>query len=412
MIAFKRFVLSNGLRVIVHEDKSTPFVSCNVVYNVGSKDENPDFTGMAHLFEHYMFSGSKNIPDYDFHLQKIGAVNNAFTTQDLTQYYSIVPANNFEIPLWLEADRMLELAFNERQLEVQKHVVSEEFKENFLNVPFGDMWLIFNNFLYNKTPYKWLPIGKSLDHIAKVDMPLMKDFYYRFYRPNNAVLVLAGNVVAEEVMPAVEKWFGDIPAAAPKPTSYPEDSPQTAERRLTVKRAVPYDMLIKGWKCCGRLHDDFYALDLISDLFGSGHSSFLYKKFVIDEKLFVDLTAYISETLLTNVFMIIGNPAEGVSIEEADKKLSDFLYAFKYNDDIDTDLQKVKNKAESALLAGEIRPDDRASALGIAETFSEADAVLHRRDKYFAVDTGQLHRVTHNLFLPETCNTLFYKAEK
>ena len=412
MISFKRFVLDNGLRVIVHEDRSTPFVSCNVVYNVGSKDENPDFTGMAHLFEHYMFSGSKNIPDYDLPLQRIGAVNNAFTSQDITQYYSIVPANNIEIPFWLESDRMLELAFNERQLEVQKNVVSEEFKENFLNVPFGDMWLVFNDFIYDKMPYKWLPIGKSLDHIAKVDMPLMKDFYYRFYRPNNAVLVLAGNVSADDMFPLADKWFGSIPAAAPKSTSYCFDSPQVAERRLTVSREVPYDMLIKGWKCCGRLDDDYYALDLISDLFGSGHSSYLYKKFVLEEKLFVELTAYITENLLSNVFILIGNPAEGVTIEEADKRLSDFLYAFRYDDNIASDLQKVKNKVESSLLANEIRLDDRASALGVAETFSHAETVLDRREKYFAVDIAQLQRVSSDLFLPETCNTLFYKAKK
>lgn len=411
MIDFKRFILPNGLHVIIHEDNSTPLASCNVVYNVGSKDENPDVTGMAHLFEHYMFSGSIHIPNYDYHLQKVGAVNNAYTSQDITHYYSIVPANNIEIPLWLESDRMLELAFNAEQLEVQKHVVSEEFKENFLNVPFGDLWMVFNDFIYDRCPYKWLPIGKSLDHIAMVDMAMMKDFYYRFYRPNNAVLVIAGNVVADELMPLVEKWFCEIPAAEPKRNSYMSDPVQTAARNLTVERDVPYGMLVKGWRCCSRLDDEFYAFDLISDMFGSGHSSYLYKKFVLEEKLFVDLTACVSGTLFSNVFMVIGRPADGISIEEADKKLSDYLFGFSYGDSCEYDLQKVKNKAESALLAGDIRIDDRASALGLAETFSCVEDFQNERDKYFRVSCEQLHSVTDSLFVPEKCNTLFYKPK-
>ena len=409
---FKRFVLKNGLRVIVHEDNSTPLVSCNVVYNVGSKDENPDFTGMAHLFEHFMFTGSKNVPDYDYYMQKIGAINNAYTTQDVTHYYSVAPANNFEIPLWLESDRMLELAFDEQQLEIQKHVVSEEFKENFLNVPFGDMWMIFNDFVFEKCPYKWLTIGKSLEHIAKVDMDLMKDFFYRFYRPNNAVLVVAGNITSDTVMPKVEKWFSDIPSAEAKSVDYQQDDEQNGERYLEVERDVPYGMIVKGWKCPGRLEPDFYALDLLSDLFGSGHSSYFYKKFVMEEKLFVDLTAYITGTTLVNTYMVVGRPADGVSLEEADKRLSDFIYNFNFGHECEKDLQKVKNKAETMILSNEIRIDDRASAFGLAEIYSCVEDFQDEMKKYFDVDIVDLQHIMNTMLIKEKSNTLFYKAKR
>ncbi|MCQ2286947.1 MAG: insulinase family protein [Bacteroidales bacterium] len=411
MIPFQRFVLKNGLRVIVHEDASTPLASCNVVYNVGSKDENPEMTGMAHLFEHFMFCGSKNIPNYDEPLQKVGGINNAYTSQDLTHYYSVVPAENIETSLWLESDRMLELAFDEEQLRIQKNVVSEEFKENFLNAPFGDVWMIFNDLLYDKMSYKWLPIGKNLNHIAAVEMPMMKDFFYRFYRPNNAVLVLAGNVHAEEMLPLVEKWFGDIPSSAPKNKSYLLDDEQLSEKRKRVERNVPYDLLVKGWKCGGRLERDFYVLDLISDLFGSGHSSYLYQKFITEEKLFVDLTAYVSGTLESNAFIVVGRPADGVSLEKADEILSSYLYDFQYDESIEKDLMKVQNKVESALLSNEIRIDDRATSLALAETFSRVEDFQEEQSIYRSVCAEEVKRITHQLFVQKSATTLLYKSK-
>lgn len=409
-LPFKRHILSNGLRLIVHEDHSTPLASCNVVYNVGSRDENPDMTGMAHLFEHFMFTGSKNIPDYDAQLQSVGAINNAYTTQDITHYYITLPAVNIEHALWLESDRMLELAFQQEKLDIQKHVVIEEFKENFLNRPYGDLWLLYNQFYFQKHPYQWLPIGKEISHIEKVSMEDMKNFFYRFYRPNNAVLTISGNVHFEEIVPLVEKWFGPIPAGPTLERQYPQEDHPTQHRMYEVERNVPADMLFKGWSTCGRLEADFYAYDMLSDLFGSGQSSYLYKKFVMEDAVFTDISAYITGTLDPGIFIVGGRPAEGISIEEADKRLSDYLYQLPQNCINTHDLQKVKNRVESIILQNDIKIEDRSSSLAVAECFNCAEDFNDETNRYFAVSEEQINTLYNNMFRQEQETTMYYRA--
>jgi len=409
-LPFKRHILSNGLRLIVHEDHSTPLASCNVVYNVGSRDENPDLTGMAHLFEHFMFTGSKNIPDYDAQLQSVGAINNAYTTQDITHYYITLPAVNIEHALWLESDRMLELAFQQEKLDIQKHVVIEEFKENFLNRPYGDMWLLYNQFYFQKHPYQWLPIGKEISHIEKVNMEDMKTFFYHYYRPNNAVLTISGDVRFEQIVPLVEKWFGPIPTGQAIIKQYPQEDPQREKRFVEYRRNVPADMLFKGWPTCGRLTRDFYAYDMLSDLFGSGQSSYLYKKFVIEDALFTDISAYITGTLDPGIFIIGGRPAEGVSIEEADRKLNDFIYQLPENSISSHDLQKVKNRVESIILQNDIKIEDRSSSLAVAECFSCAEDFNDETQRYFAVTEEQINTLCHKMFRQEQEATMYYKC--
>ncbi len=409
-LQFQRHILANGLRLIVHEDHSTPLASCNVVYNVGSRDENPDMTGMAHLFEHFMFTGSRNIADFDAQLQRVGAINNAYTTQDITHYYITLPAVNIEHALWLESDRMLELAFQQEKLDIQKHVVIEEFKENFLNRPYGDMWMLYNQFYFQKHPYQWLPIGKEISHIEKVTMDDMKAFFYTYYRPNNAVLTISGNVHFEEIVPLVEKWFGPIPAGPALMRKYPQEDCPTQHRMYKVKRDVPADMLFKGWPTCGRLDADFYAYDMLSDLFGSGQSSYLYKKFVIEEGIFTDLSAYISGTLDPGIFIIGGRPAEGVSIEEADRKLNDFIYQLPENSISSNDLQKVKNRVESIILQNDIKIEDRSSSLAVAESFSCAEDFNDETNRYFAVTEEQINTLCHKMFRQEQEATMYYKC--
>ncbi len=409
-LQFKRHILDNGLRLIVHEDHSTPLASCNVVYNVGSRDENPDMTGMAHLFEHFMFTGSKNIPDYDAQLQSVGAINNAYTTQDITHYYITLPAVNIEHALWLESDRMLELAFQQEKLDIQKHVVIEEFKENFLNRPYGDLWLLYNQFYFQKHPYQWLPIGKEISHIEKVSMEDMKNFFYRFYRPNNAVLTISGNVHFEEIVPLVEKWFGPIPAGPTLERQYPQEDHPTQHRMYEVERNVPADMLFKGWSTCGRLDKDFYAYDMLSDLFGSGQSSYLYKKFVMEDAVFTDISAYITGTLDPGIFIVGGRPAEGISIEEADKRLSDYLYQLPKNCINTHDLQKVKNRVESIILQNDIKIEDRSSSLAVAECFSCAEDFNDETNRYFTVSEEQINTLYNNMFRQEQETTMYYQA--
>ncbi|MBR4536337.1 MAG: insulinase family protein [Bacteroidales bacterium] len=409
-LQFQRHILSNGLRLIVHEDPSTPLASCNVVYRVGSRDENPELTGMAHLFEHFMFTGSKNIADFDAQLQSVGAINNAYTTQDITHYYITLPAVNIEHALWLESDRMMELAFQQEKLDIQKHVVIEEFKENFLNRPYGDLWLLYNQFYFQKHPYQWLPIGKEISHIEKVSMEDMKNFFYRFYRPNNAVLTISGNVHFEEIVPMVEKWFGPIPPGPALERQYPQEDHPTQHRLYEVERNVPADMLFKGWPTCGRLDKDFYAYDMLSDLFGSGQSSYLYKKFVMEDAIFTDISAYITGTLDPGVFIIGGRPAEGVSVEEADRKLNDLIYQLPENNISSHDLQKVKNRVESIILQNDIKIEDRSSSLAVAECFSRAEDFNNETQRYFAVSEEQINTLCNNMFRQEQETTMYYRA--
>lgn len=412
MLSIRKTVLDNGLRVIVHEDHTTPLAACNIVYNVGSRDEHPDHTGFAHLMEHFMFTGSKNVPDFDKVLQKVGAINNAYTSQDLTHYYEVLPANNLETALWLESDRMLELAFRQQSLDIQKQVVIEEFKENFLNRPYGDLMMLFNQMAYERHPYQWLPIGKKPEHIAEVDMDMIKDFYYRFYRPNNAVLVVAGNVHFDEVAALAEKWFGDIPPGDVPEKNYPKELPQKNLRIKTVERNVPSDVLMKGWLMCNRMHPDYYACDLLSDMFGTGQSSYLYQKLVNEQKLFTDISASIMGTTDEGLFLISGRPVEGVSIEDADAALCTYLYGFKPDNNFSHDLQKVQNRAESVLLNNEIKIDDRATNLAVGETISNVEYFLDERQHYFDVTEEQMLRLISEMLTEKRSNTLYYKMLK
>jgi zinc protease len=411
-IPFQRHTLKNGLRLIVHEDHTTPLISCQIVYSVGSKDEDSSQTGLAHLLEHFMFCGSINIEDYDAQLQTIGAINNAFTSQDLTCYYITLPANNIETALWLESDRMLSLAFNQEQLDIQKNVVMEEFKENFLNRPFGDLWSEFYKIVFKKHPYQWLPIGKELSHIEEVKMKQVEDFYNKFYNPNNAVITIAGDVNFEKAKDLVEKWFGEIPKGSDIKHTYMQEDVQLHANRNEIFRDVPYDMLMKGWRMCGRRDEDFYAFDLLSDMLGSGQSSYLYKELVLNQKIFTDITAYITATNDPGIFVITGRPADGVTIEEADEALNQFIYNFSGGDDLERNLQKVKNKVDSILLNNEIKIEDRASILAISETISSVEDFENDRNRYFLVTEKQIIDIIRLNIVFNKENTLFYRKKK
>lgn len=410
-IPFQRYKLKNGLRLLVHEDHTTPLASCNVIYYVGSRDENPERTGMAHLLEHFMFSGSKHIPIYDVPLQNVGAINNAYTSQDITSYYLTLSANNIETALWLESDRMLSLAFNQEQLDVQKQVVMEEFKENYLNRPFGDLWAIFNKLVFEKHPYQWLPIGKELSHIEGVTMDHIHEFYDRYYNPSNAVISISGNVVFKDVVQLVEKWFGDIPSGPTLSHTYPAEPQQTAKRFMEVCKDVPYDMIMKGWRMCGRKSDQFYTFDLLSDMLGSGQSSYMHEELVLKQKLFTDITAYITSTNDPGVFIIGGRPAEGVTLEEADAGLTEYIYSFNGEPNFARNLQKVKNKVESLLLHNEIKAEDRGAVLAISETIGSVEEFENDKDRYFSVTENDVLDIFKKEITSQQENTLYYRKK-
>lgn len=407
-ILFTRQILSNGLHVLVHEDHTTPLAACTIVYRVGSRDEDPDCTGLAHLMEHFMFSGSDHAPDFDLALQKVGAINNAYTSQDLTCYYIVLPANNIETALWLESDRMAALSFSQQGLDVQKQVVMEEFKETCLNQPYGDLMMLMYGLSYQKHPYQWLPIGKELSHIEQVDMEIIRKFHDTFYCPANAILVVAGNVHADEIFAMADKWFGDIPAGDRNPHRYPQEPPSTENRLKEVCKPVPDDMLFKSWLMCERTAPDYCAYDLLSDILGTGQSSYLYRKFVIEDRLFTDISASVSGSADKGLFFINGRPSEGISIEQADEVLSKYLSDFQFDNKLFYDLQKVKNNAESIILERNLKVEDRANTLATGEFYSRAEDFADERTGYFAVTEEDIRRITETMFKKECGNTLYY----
>jgi predicted Zn-dependent peptidase len=321
MIHFERTKLANGLTVIVHEDKTTPMVAVDVCYNVGSRDEHPDRTGFAHLFEHLMFGGSKHIPSYDEPLQKAGGDNNAYTSNDLTNYYLTVPKNNIETGFWLESDRMLELAFSKTSLDVQRNVVIEEFKQRQLNQPYGDVWPLIRQMAYKVHPYQWPTIGREISHIERATMQQVKDFFFSHYAPDNAVLVVTGDVRFDEVVKLAERWFGSVPNRKVKPRNIPQEPEQTEIREQTVVRDVPNDALYLAYHMSDRLDPNYYAADLVSDVLSNGNSSRMYVNLVQKEKLFTELDAYLSGDFEPGLFVVSGKPSDGISLEVARKAI-------------------------------------------------------------------------------------------
>jgi predicted Zn-dependent peptidase len=408
-IPFSRNILPNGLHVLVHEDHTTPLAACTIVYRVGSRDENPACTGLAHLMEHFMFSGSDHAPDFDLALQKVGAINNAYTSQDLTNYYIVLPANNIETALWLESDRLAALSFSQQGLDVQKQVVMEEFKETCLNQPYGDLMMQLYGLSYQNHPYQWLPIGKELSHIEQVDMSIIRNFHDTFYCPANAILVVAGNVHADEIFTLTDKWFGDIPAGKRNSHQYPQEVSAIENRMREVQKPVPDDMLFKSWLMCARTDTDYCTFDLLSDILGTGQSSYLYRKFVVEDQLFTDISASVAGSADKGLFFINGRPAEGVSIEKADEVLSKYLFDFQFNDKLSYDLQKVKNNAESIILERNLKVEDRANTLATGEFYSNAEDFADERIGYFAVTEDDIQRITDTMFKKSYGNTLYYK---
>lgn len=412
MIKFERYTLKNGLRVLIHEDHATPMAVLNILYDVGARDEDPEHTGFAHLFEHLMFGGSINIPNYDTPLQRVGGENNAFTSNDITNYYITLPAVNLETACWLESDRMLSLAFSEKSLEVQRNVVCEEFKQRYLNQPYGDVWLKLRPLAYQVHPYRWATIGKELAHIENAKMEEVRAFFDKFYHPANAILVLAGNVRPVEVLPLIEKWFGNIPGK-PKPIRNITPEPkQNAPRREIVHAKVPQDSIYIAFHGVGRLDTDFHAMDLITDLLSRGQSARLYQKLVKETGWFTDVNAYITGSLDPNLVVIEGKPSDQISMDEAEKALWEVLKELCEVQIDEKELQKVKNKTESLIAFGEMSILEKAMQLAYYELLGDAEGVNEENEKYLRVTTADIQRVATNIFREENSSTLVYFAEK
>jgi zinc protease len=412
MIHFERTKLANGLTVIVHQDKTTPMVAVDVCYNVGSRDEHPDRTGFAHLFEHLMFGGSKHIPMYDEPLQKAGGDNNAFTSNDLTNYYLTLPKNNIETGFWLESDRMLELAFSKSSLDVQRNVVIEEFKQRQLNQPYGDVWPLLRQLAYKAHPYQWPTIGREISHIEQATMQQVKDFFYAHYAPDNAVLVVTGDVEFDRIVQMADRWFGPIPNRNVKPRNIPKEPVQTELREQTVVRDVPSDSLYMAWHMSDRLNPNYFATDLVSDVLSNGNSSRMYVNLIQKEKLFTELDAYLSGDFEPGLFVVSGKPTDGVSLETARKAVERELDRMKQELVSDYELEKVKNKVEANIVYGEMNYLTKAMNLATNEILDDASLINSQVESYRSVSPLQIQEVSQQIFRPENCSVLNYIAKK
>lgn len=412
MIQVNHHTLSNGLRIVHNEDNSTQMVALNVLYDVGARDEDPEHTGFAHLFEHLMFGGSVNIPDYDVPVQNAGGENNAWTNNDITNYYITLPYQNVETGFWLESDRMLSLDFSPQSLEVQRQVVIEEFKQRNLNQPYGDAAHLLREMAYQNHPYRWPTIGKEISHIANATLEEVKSFFYRFYAPNNAILAVTGHISFDETVRLAEKWFAPIPAREISKRQLPAEKPQTAIRRRSVERKVPVDALYMAFHMCNRYHRAYHAFDIITDLLSNGRSSRFIQTLVQEKKLFTSIDAYISGSLDEGLLHITGKPASGVTLEQAEEAVWQELDKLKTVPVSEQELEKVKNRYESEQIFNNINYLNVATNLAFFELLGRAEDINLEVGKYRSVTVEQIQETARRAFVPENCNILYYKAIK
>jgi zinc protease len=410
MIAYTEFTLDNGLRVIVHEDHTVQIAVMNILYDVGSRDEDENKTGFAHLFEHLMFGGSVNIPNYDEPLQRVGGENNAFTNTDITNYYLTVPAANIETGFWLESDRMLSLSFDPNVLEVQRKVVIEEFKQRYLNQPYGDVWLKLRPLAYQVHPYKWATIGKDISHIERATMDDVKEFFFSHYVPNNAVLVVAGNVTVDQIRGLAEKWFAPIPPGKKIKRTLKAEPEQASKRQLIVEANVPANAFYKVYHMPGRFHDDYFAADLLSDVLGRGQSSRLYNTLVKEKEIFTSLSSFVMGTLDPGLLAISGRVKDGIAIEQAEDEVQQVVNEVLKNGVEQEELEKVKNQSQTTFEFDEVEVMNRAMNLAFASLSGDVERVNKEREVMNKVSTQDIMRVAEAILTEENASVMYYKA--
>ena len=406
-----RHTLANGLRIVHHEDSATQMVAVNVLYDVGARDENPKRTGYAHLLEHLMFEGSIHVPNYDTHVQLAGGENNAWTNNDLTNYYITIPHCNVETAFWLESDRMLGLALTEQSVEVQKGVVIEEFKQRHLNSPYGDVQHLIRSMAYKVHPYQWPTIGTCTEHIERATLADVMDFYQRHYTPDNAILSVVGNISFEEVIRLSEKWFGPIPKGNIVPRNLPQEPVQQRIRRKTVYRNVPSDMLAMAFHMGDRRSQEYHVCDLITDLLSAGQSSRLTQRLIHRDKLFTAIDAYIQGSIDNGLLIIMGRLTEGVTCQQAEAAVWKELEILRHESVPEEELAKVRNRSESERTFNNINYLNRAIHIALMELIGQDRELSDELSRYCSVTVDDLSRIARKLFLKRNCSVLHYKKK-
>lgn len=408
MIQYERFTLANGLRVIVHEDHSTPMVAVNLCYYAGARDESPERTGFAHLFEHLMFGGTPSVPDFDDPIQLAGGESNAFTNNDITNYYELVPAANLELALSLEADRMTNLTINSHSLEVQRKVVVEEFKETCLNEPYGNVWHHLADLAYESHPYRWPTIGLKPEHVSEATLEDVRAFYQKYYSPNNAVLIISGKVKTSEAKVLTQKWFGPIPAGPNIERKLPIEPPQQQLRQRLLREEVPSDALYLAFHMPSRVERRYYTIDLLSDVLGNGPSSRLYRRLLKEQQLFSYIDCYVTGTIDPGLLIIEAKPLTGVSLDQARAAIWAELDELKVNGIPARELQKLKNKVESTLIFSEVSVLNKAINLAFFELLGNVELINQEAHYYRAISTEDILAAARHTFIRDNCSDLAY----
>jgi zinc protease len=411
MIQFSAHTLANGLQVICHEDDSTPMAAFNLLYDVGARDESPERTGFAHLFEHLMFGGSAHAPDFDSHLQLAGGESNAFTNNDITNFYDIVPAENLETVFWLESDRMAALKLTEKALNTQRKVVLEEFKETCTNQPYGDVWHHLMELVYHKHPYRWPTIGLVPEHIKEANLEDVRGFFSKYYKPNNAILVVAGKVNTGEVLALAEKWFGDIKSNVRTKRQLPEEPLQTAFRSKIVEADVPSDAIYMAFRVPARMDAAFFAVDMLSDILSNGDSSRLYRRLKKERKLFADIDAYVTASFDPGLLVIEGKVADGIEMAAAENAIWEILEEMKHEAISDDELQKHKRRLESSTVFSECNVLNKAINLAYYAAAGNADFINEEMQHYLDLTPDDLQLSANKFFIKENCSTLYYLSK-
>ncbi len=412
MLTFKKIILENGLTVICSQDPNTPMSVVNVLYKVGARNEDPNKTGFAHLFEHLMFGGSKNAPQFDRELEVAGGSNNAFTNNDLTNYYDIIPVQNIETALWLESDRMANLDINEKSLSVQRSVVSEEFKENYINQPYGMAWHHLRALAYKVHPYRWPTIGLSLKHIEEATLDDVRDFYQKFYHPANAILTVISPLDCDKSFELATKWFEDIPARNIPSQNIPQEPPQKEIRRKTVEDDVPMDALYMAFHIDARKCPAYYVHNLITDILSNGTSSRLYTRLVKEKQLFSSISAWADGALDPGLIVITGRLSPGISPEKGEEAIWHELELLKTQAVNTAELEKVKNKVEFEITSNLIALMHRGFALAYYEMLENAEWINQEIDKYRKVTAEEILHEANKRLIPSNSSILYYKKKR
>lgn len=412
MIEYKKRILTNGLTVIVNRDTASKLAAVNMLYKVGARNEDPSRTGFAHLFEHLMFRGTRSIPNFDIPVQMACGDNNAFTNNDYTDFYITLPKDNIETALWLESDRMEGLDITAEKLAAEKRVVIEEFRQRYLNQPYGDQTMLLRELAYKVHPYRWATIGLTPDHIAAATLDEVQAFYKAHYHPSNAILSMSADLEEEAMLDLAEKWFGALTDRTTPATPLPKEPSQTAPRREEVERDVPATTVSLAFHMGGRTSRDFYTADLVSDLLSGGDSSRLYKHLVQEQHLLSSVNAYVTGDVDPGLFVFTGQLLQGITSAQAEAAFWGEIETLKNTPAGKYETEKVKNKFEANTLFGELNVMNKAMNLGFYEMLGDLALINREVEAYRAVTDADITDFSRRILRSENCSTLIYQAAK